>query len=82
MNRKSALVNVGNDFIQARYENLKQVLESGKLVEIYVDCIGHTRAVWVEQDYAERLRKDYGDRLVVNGFPGSYGTTYKLKIEK
>ena len=79
MNRKSALVNVGNYFIQEKYENLKQVLEGGKLVEIYVDCIGHTRAVWVEQEYAENLRKEYGERLVINGCPGAYGTTYKLK---
>ena len=79
MNRKSALVNVGNYFIQEKYENLKQVLEGGKLVEIYVDCIGHTRAYMVEREYAENLRKEYGERLVINGCPGEYGTTYKLK---
>ena len=79
MNRKSVLVDVGNYFIPTRYENLKQVLENGKLVEIYVNCIGHTRAVWVEQEYAENLKKEYGERLVVNGCPGDYGTTYRLK---
>lgn len=75
------LVNVANDFYEDRYEELKKELEDVRIVSIYVDCIGHTRARWVEQLYADKLKQEYGDRLVIKGTPGEYGTTYALKSE-
>lgn len=35
----------------------------------------------VEQDYASRLKDEYGDRLIITGIPGAWGTTYALKME-
>lgn len=81
MNR-AKLVNVWNDFYPERYEVLKQTLEEHKMVQIYVDCIGHTRSHWVEQAYADKLKQEYGDRLIITGNPGEYGTTYELKEAK
>lgn len=70
---ESKLIDVANDFYQEKYDNLKKELESGTKVEIYVDCIGHTRARMVEQDYASRLKDEYGDRLIITGIPGAWG---------
>ena len=77
--KESILVDVWNDFYPSRFEHLKKVLEQGNVVRIYVNCIGHTRSYWTERDYADRLRKHYGDRLVITGEPGHYGTTYRLQ---
>lgn len=81
MEKEYVLVDVANDFYPSRYEKLKKVLEDGNVVKIYVNCIGHTRAHWVEVAYADKLREEYGDRLVITGEPGYYGTKYHLQVE-
>lgn len=63
----SKCINVSNDFCSERFEVLCGELESGTHCNIYVDCIGHSRANWVEALYAERLKERYGDRLCVSG---------------
>lgn len=61
-------VNVKNDFYQSSMDELCEKLEAGEKVHIYVDCIGHTRAAWVEEAYVKELEKKYGeDRLKTEG---------------
>lgn len=78
MEKSPILVNVWNEFYPSKFERLKTILEEGNVVQIYVDCIGHTRSYWVEVEYADRLKKEYGDRLVITGEPGHLNTTYHL----
>lgn len=56
-------INVTNDFCTEKLEELKAALINGEKVHIYVDCIGHTRAEWVEAAYVRELKKEFGDRL-------------------
>lgn len=70
-------INVTNDYCQERFEVLCEELEKGERVHIYVDCIGHTRSEWVEDEYVTELKKKYSEKLHKEG---SYWTTaYYLK---
>ena len=62
---ESKLINVSNDYYQEKFNVLCEELEKGTMVHIYVDCIGHTRAEWVEADYVQKLKQKYGDRLKI-----------------
>lgn len=75
---KAKLVDVANDFYEERFEALCEELENGTHAHIYVDCIGHTRAAWVEAAYVQELKKKYGERLVVDSESNWY-TVYYLK---
>lgn len=70
-------VNVANDFYPDKFELLKTELCKGNLVHIYVDCIGHTRAGWVEATYVKKLKSFYGDRFTIAEHDG-WQTAYCL----
>lgn len=57
-------VNVANDVYEDKFNALCEALEQGDLVHIYVDCIGHTRAIWVEAAYVDKLKQKYEERFV------------------
>lgn len=75
--KESKLINVSNDFRTERFNVLCEELEQGERVQIYVACIGHTRKVWVEEEYAKQLQKKYGERLCIE--EGQWETVYFLK---
>lgn len=60
---ENVLVNVSNDFYQARMDELVRLLKEGKGVGIYVDCIGHTRNQMVTAKYLNELENIFGERL-------------------
>ena len=70
------LVNCGNDFYPAFFDNLCSALEEGHTAEVYVDCIGHTRNNWVQEVYREKLVEKYGDKLLIQRCAGAYSITY------
>lgn len=76
MENYSKFINVKNDYYESSFTTLCEELEKGERVHIYVDCIGHTRAAWVEDDYARKLKAKYGDRLNIDGC--SYNKAYYL----
>ena len=63
---ESKLINVSNDYYQEKFNVLCEELEKGTMVHIYVDCIGHTRAAWVEDDYVKKLKSKYGEKLKID----------------
>lgn len=60
---ENVLVDVSNDFCQPRMDELVKLLNEGKGVGIYVNCIGHTRTQMVEGKYLNELEKKFGERL-------------------
>ena len=74
------LVNCGNDFYPQKFEELCKELEAGEHVNVYIDCIGHTRNNWVQEVYKEKLEEKYGDKLVThyNAPYHCYDYDYKL----
>lgn len=73
-------VTCGNSFYKHYFEKVCGLLEEGKVVEIYIDCIGHTRNNMTQDWYKEELEKKYGALLTVQYNDGycSYSYTYKL----
>lgn len=81
MEKKTICFDVGNDFYQDKLEELKQELEKGCSVNVYVDCIGHSRNNYTQEAYKDALVKHYGNKLQVQYNSGvcSYDYTYELK---
>lgn len=67
--------NVGNYYTDERFQKLKEELEQGHTVRVYVDCIGHTRTEMVESEFREALQKEFKDRLIITR---DYADKYKL----
>lgn len=83
MNKDNAkLINCGNDFYPRFFTQLCEALENGQIVQVYVDCIGHTRNNNVQEIYNEKLVEKYGDKLVAERSDGgfSYSYYYELKM--
>lgn len=73
---KIETINCNNYFNEGGCVRLSEALEAGKAVNIYIDCIGHTRSEYETANYVEWLRGKYGDRLErVSG----YMAVYRLK---
>ena len=74
-------VNGGNYFHAKAFNEICEALEHMETVQVYIDCIGHTRNNNEQEAYKEALEEKYADRLQVEKSDGaySYGYTYKLK---
>lgn len=77
-NTKVVWVNVKNDVYESSLNELRKELDAGSLVHIYVDCIGHTRAAWVEEAYVSKLKSIYGDKFTTADH-GGWEKAYCLK---
>lgn len=61
-------INCTNYFNDVGCKRLSEALESGKAIEIYIDCVGHFAtnretalyANWLEAKYGNRLGKERG----------------------
>lgn len=76
---KPVLVNCGNYFNTGGFNKLCEELEKGNAVEIYIDCIGHTRNAMETRNYVYALHEKYGDRLMRLGSHYDFDTIYMLK---
>ena len=74
-------INGGNYFHEKAFSEICETLERGEAVEVYIDCIGHTRNNNEQEAYKEALEKKYGDKLqtIENGGAYSYSYSYQLK---
>ena len=63
---KTVLVNGKNYFNEESFNKICELLEHGKWVEVFIDCIGHTRNNNEQEKYKQDLMKKYGDSLEVN----------------
>ena len=55
--------NYFNDKSLAEMINL---LDQGKKISIYINCIGHTRTAIEESNYVDALKEKYGKRLIAS----------------
>ena len=80
MRKIDKCVNGGNYFIKERFEVMCQELEKGECIEVYIDCIGHTRNNMTQEEYKEHFIEKYGDKVEViyNDGVCSYSYSYKL----
>ncbi len=75
-------VNCGNDFYQRFFEDVCSLLDSGSVVKVYVDCIGHTRNNTVQEIYKEKLDEKYGSKLKAECEQGGYSYSYAYQLVK
>lgn len=75
------LINGKNYFNKDSFNEMCQELEKGEEIEVYIDCIGHTRNNMEQESYKESLVEKYGSQLDVAYHDGvcSYSYSYKLK---
>lgn len=73
------IVNCKNYFNEKSFQEVCEALESGKDVQIYIDCIGHTRSDYESKNYRDALKKKYGRRLQRHGDPVFNPYSYVLK---
>lgn len=75
------LMNCGNYFTEKCLDNVIQALQRGCSVEVYIDCIGHTRNNYEQENFRKALIKKYGKRLNIESSGGTnmYSYIYSLK---
>ena len=69
-------INGGNYFHEKAFNEICEALEKGKTVQVYIDCIGHTRNNYEQETYREELLEKYQDRLKVDKSEGGYSYNY------
>lgn len=74
------IINGGNYYHEKAFFEVCKALEQGNTVDMYIDCIGHTRNNMEQEAYKESLLEKYGDKLIVECAKGvSYSYSYKLR---
>ena len=75
------LIDGGNYFHEKAFNEICEALEQGETVEVYIDCIGHTRNNNEQEAYKEALFKKYQDRLKVEKDGGGYSYSYSYELK-
>lgn len=70
------LINCGNYFNENSLNQVCRALEKGEKVEVYIDCIGHSRNNNEQEAYKEALLQKYGDKLSIESRKGGYSNSY------
>lgn len=66
-------VNGRNYFNEVDLGKMIGLLNQGYKIQIYIDCIGHTRTETETARYVKALEEEFGDRLQVeSGFSNIY----------
>lgn len=75
------IVNGRNYFNQNSFTEMCEVLEKGQVLEVYIDCIGHSRNNYEQENYRKSLQQKYKDQLEYEVLQGnwSYSYIYRLK---
>ena len=76
--RKVTLVDCTNYFNDIGIERLKNAIEAGHAVQIYIDCVGHTATARETAAYVTWLKYTYKERLVADK-QMHWDTVYYLK---
>ena len=69
-------INGGNYFHERAFNEACSALEKIQVVQIQIDCIGHTRNNNEQEAYKEALLEKYADRLKVDKIDGAYSYSY------
>lgn len=56
--KRDLSVDVTNCYRDVKKDEVIALLKAGKVVSLYVDCIGHTRAEMVEAQYVNEMKKE------------------------
>lgn len=76
--KKPVLVNCTNYFNEIGVARLRDAIEAGQAVYLYIDCVGHTATARETAAYVNWLKETYGERLVVDK-EMHWDTVYYLK---
>lgn len=74
---KNKVINGSNMFNLSIYKDIIQNLNNGETVELYISCIGHTRAQLEGAKYRKELQNYFGEKLEIS--IGFIGDVYRLK---
>lgn len=74
------VVNGQNYFNEKSFNEICEALETIQVVQVYIDCIGHTRNNNEQEVYKEKLIEKYGDRLKVDKVDGAYSYHYEYML--
>ncbi len=78
MNAK--LINCGNYFNEKSFKVVCEALENGEVVNVYIDCIGHTLNNYEQENYKKALVDKYGDKLIIDENKGAFSFSYNYKL--
>ena len=70
-------INVGNYYTEERFKKVKEALDQGHTVRVYVDCIGHARTEQVEWEFKKALQETYKDKLIATR---DYADKYSILV--
>ena len=73
-------VNGGNYFNEKAFNEICTELEKIQVVQVYIDCIGHTRNNNEQEIYKEKLIEKYQDRLKIDKIEGAYSYHYEYAL--
>ena len=78
---EAKLINGKNYFNEESFKEMCKALEAGETIEVYIDCIGHTRNNMEQEQYKKHLEKKYGGLLVCTHCPGAYSYHYEYALK-
>lgn len=64
------------------FKQMCQELEKGQRIEVYIDCIGHTRNNYEQESYRKLLQDKYGDKLETELSGGTYSYSYIYQLKQ
>ncbi len=73
-------INGQNYFNEKSFNEICEALEKIQVVQVYIDCIGHTRNNNEQEAYREALEKKYQDRLKVDRIDGGHSYHYEYTL--
>lgn len=75
------LINGGNYYHEKAFNEMCKALEQGETIDVYIDCVGHTRNNNEQEAYKEALTEKYNDKLIVECEKGAYSYRYSYRLK-
>lgn len=76
------MVNGKNYFNEESFDETCLFLEDGLKVYLTIDCIGHTRNNYEQENYRKALVNKYGRNLDIELVEGAYSYSYKYSLKE
>lgn len=74
-------INGGNYFHEKAFNEICEALESKETIQVYIDCIGHTRNNFEQEEYKKALIEKFGVALSFEKLDGNNSYSYKYKLK-
>ena len=81
-NTKRQLINGKNYLNMKSLTEMSKALNEGKTIEVYIDCIGHSRNNYEQENYRKALQKIYGENLECEVLEGNYSYSYMYRLKE